>query len=95
MEDGPKLLQEATARTVQSWEFYKHEPTSFEVVFRYKIVDDPHPNPYGPTVLLRLPLEVEVSTTTLDISDPAAEIGHDRPQSLLHESGHADPPKPQ
>jgi hypothetical protein len=82
VEDGPKLLQDATEKTVQSWEFYKHEPTSFEVIFRYKIVDDPHPNLYGPTVLLRLPLEVEVSTTALVIGDPAAEVGHDQPKSL-------------
>lgn len=95
VEDGPKLLQEATERTVQSWGFFKHEPTSFEVTFNYKLADDIHLNPNGPTVVLRLPTDVEVATTALVISDPPAEIGSAKPISLLHESGHADPPKAQ
>ena len=64
-------------KTVQSWEFFKHEPTSFEVTFNYKLADDIHPNLNGPTVVLRLPTEVEIATTTLVISDPPAEIGSD------------------
>jgi hypothetical protein len=95
VEDGPKLLQEATEKTVQSWEFFKHEPTSFEVTFNYKLADDIHPNLNGPTVVLRLPTEVEIATTTLVISDPPAEIGHAKPISLVHESGHVTPPKEQ
>jgi hypothetical protein len=74
VEDGPKLLVDATEKNIQSWELSKHEPTSFVVTFVYKLKDDSKSNPNGPTIVLRMPTEVEVSATPLVIRDPSPDI---------------------
>ena len=57
---GPPMLLESARSTVQSWNFEKHTPTSFEVTFEYKLI-----NVYGCKevdrgVSLDLPAHVEV-----------------------------------
>jgi hypothetical protein len=99
-EDGPKLLRAGAEENAKTWEFASHNPTSFTVKYQYKLTNDPHSNPYGPTITLRLPTDVEVLAVPLVISDPApdplpkSEIQKSDPVTLAHESGHvADPPK--
>lgn len=60
-ESGPKILAAAAEDSARSWQFATHEPTSFVVTFTYKRVDSLKSGPENPTVVLRLPTEVEVS----------------------------------
>ncbi len=71
-EDGHRLLALAAEENAGTWQFAEHEPTSFTVTYRYRIDVDGDPN--NPTVTLRFPTEVEVSTAPLVISDPPGEI---------------------
>ncbi len=72
-EDGHKMLAAAAESNAKTWEFATHEPTTFTVTYQYKIVAEPKENPYGPTVILRLPTQVEVMTTPILMSDPAPD----------------------
>jgi TonB-like protein len=62
VEDGHKLLASAAEENVRTWQFQVHEPTTFTVTYRYKLVTNWKGDPYNPAVVLRLPTEVEVST---------------------------------
>jgi hypothetical protein len=62
VEDGHKLLSAPADENVRTWRFSLHEPTTFTVTYRYKLVENWKGDPYNPTVVLRLPAEVEVST---------------------------------
>jgi TonB family protein len=91
VEDGHKMLAAAAETNVRTWEFSNHDPTTFTVTYQYKLVDDLKENPYGPTVILRLPKEVEVLAMPVIISDPPAELTPAKPTkkksdtTLLHE----------
>jgi hypothetical protein len=71
-EDGNRLLAAASEENARTWQFSKHEPTSFTVTYRYRL--DANADPNNPTVTLRFPTEVDVSIAPLLLSDPPAEI---------------------
>ena len=76
VEDGHGLLAEAAEKNVQTWEFQIHEPTSFIVTYRYKLVPGLKGDPENPEVILRLPTEVEVRIMPKPpILDPAPDRG--------------------
>ena len=54
------LLARAAQENLRSWEFAVHEAASFTVTYRYMIVDDIDARQENPTVVLKLPTEVEV-----------------------------------
>jgi len=62
VEDGPKLLATAADENARTWQFATHEPATFTVTYRYRLNAKLKGNPNNPTVVLRLPTEVEVST---------------------------------
>jgi hypothetical protein len=64
-QDGHKLLASAAETNARTWEFATHEPTSFTVTYHYKLDARLQGNPNNPTVVLRLPTEVDVSTEPL------------------------------
>jgi hypothetical protein len=72
IESGQPMLAAAAKENVNTWEFEKHDPTSFEATFRYKILP-PACELSNPTVLLRLPSEVEVTATGWQTCDPATQ----------------------
>jgi len=80
VEDGHKLLATAAEANARTWEFATHEPTSFTVTYYYKLDAKLRGRPNNPTVILRLPTEVEIITVplVLDSADASA-----------HEGGHA------
>lgn len=73
VEDGHKLLAAAAEENARTWQFSTHEPITFTVTYHYKLVAKLKGNPNNPTVTLRLPTEVEVSTMPLVISDPSPD----------------------
>jgi hypothetical protein len=62
VEDGHKLLAPLAEENARTWQFSLHEPTTFAVTYTYKLVDDWKGDSNNPTVVLKLPTEVEVST---------------------------------
>lgn len=72
-EDGHEMLAAAAESNAKTWEFTTHKPTTFTVTYQYKLVAESKENPYGPTVILRLPTEVQVITTPILLSDPAPD----------------------
>jgi hypothetical protein len=71
-EDGARLLAGAAEENARTWQFSKHDPTSFTVTYQYRL--DANADPNNPTVMLRFPTEVQVLAAPLVISDPPAEI---------------------
>jgi len=65
VENGHPTLARAAAENAQTWRFATHEPTAFTVIYHYKIVAGLKGHSNNPTVVLRLPTEVEVSTTPM------------------------------
>jgi Gram-negative bacterial TonB protein C-terminal len=82
IESGQPMLAAAAKENVKSWEFEKHDPTSFEATFRYKILP-PACELSNPTVLLRLPSEVEVTATGWQTCDPATQAKPKEPQETV------------
>lgn len=72
VKDGHRLLSVAAEENVRTWQFSKHDPTSFTVTYRYRI--DPAADPNNPTVKIRFPIEVEVSMAPLVLSDPPSDV---------------------
>ncbi len=71
-EDGPPLLATAAVENARTWRFNKHGPTSFIVTYRYRF--DSAADPNDPTVTLRFPTEVDVSSSPLVLIDPGGKI---------------------
>lgn len=61
VEDGHKLLAAAAEQNARTWQFATHEPTTFTLTYKYKLLTEWTGDPESPTVVLRLPTEVEVS----------------------------------
>jgi Gram-negative bacterial TonB protein C-terminal len=80
--EGQPVLALAAKENVKTWRLKWHARTTFEATFRYKLLPEFVCEADNPTVLLRLPLEVEVSTKGLKTCDPSVEIRskkHDHP----------------
>ena len=74
VEDGHKLLADAALMNVRTWRFVPHEPTSFNVTFRYRLVTN-LPEQNNPKVVLQLPQNVEVDILRWPrTGDPPAQI---------------------
>jgi hypothetical protein len=72
--EGQTTLARAARENVKTWRLKWHVRTTFEATFRYTLLPDLVCEADNPTVLLRLPLEVEVSAKSVKTCDPAAEI---------------------
>ena len=70
-EDGSRVLAAAAEENARTWQFSKHEPTSFTVTYRYRL--DAKADPNNSTVTLRFPTEVDVSIAPLVLSDPSPD----------------------
>ncbi len=76
---GQPMLARAATENVEAWEFEQHQPTIFETVFRYRLLPSKCDaackctSVEDPTVLLRLPAEVEITAAQVWICHPLAE----------------------
>jgi len=69
VEDGHKLLAAAAEENARTWEFATHEPTTFTVTYHYILDAKLKGNPNNPTVVLRFPTEVEISSLPISQLD--------------------------
>ena len=76
-ESGPAMLVAAAKENILTWRFYAHKPMTFVTMFEY-VIEEPAKCDFGNSVaVLKLPLDVRVSTNGLKTCDPAAQIkGH-------------------
>jgi hypothetical protein len=72
--EGQPILARAAKENVKTWRLRWHVRITFEATFRYKLLPDMVCEADNSTVLLRLPLEVEVSAKGVKTCDPAVEI---------------------
>ncbi len=79
VESGQPMLAEAAQENVKTWRFEQHTPTTFEVTFHYSLLPskcDAECNcdsAEKPSVLLRLPTDVEVNAKELMVCDSASK----------------------
>ena len=79
IESGQPMLAQAAKRNVETWRFEQHRPTSFDATFRYKLLPSrcdtecDCDSAEKPSVILRLPAEVEVSATEILICSSAVK----------------------
>lgn len=72
--EGQVMLARAAKENVKTWRLKWHARTTFEATFRYTLLPDLVCEADNPTVLLRLPLEVEVTAKGVKTCDPATDI---------------------
>jgi hypothetical protein len=73
-ESGPAMLVKFAEENIRTWEFTDHKPTTFVTTFEY-VIEEPAECYFSNSVaVLKLPLEVRISTKGLKTCDPAAEI---------------------
>lgn len=71
---GPAMLVKFAKENIRTWEFAEHKPTTFVTTFEY-VLEEPAECGFSNSVaVLKLPLEVRISTKGLETCDPAAEI---------------------
>lgn len=80
-DSGPKMLAAAAESNIKTWEFATHAPTTLAVTYRYKLVPESRAKSHTSTVILRLPIEVEVIATPIPVTDPAPDTKADAPKS--------------
>ena len=74
--DGPKVLAVPAQDNVQTWHFSPHDPTTFTVIYNFKLLAGGKGNTATPSVVLKLPAEVEVSDRpreTIDLAPDRSE----------------------
>lgn len=75
-ESGPKLLIEAAEQNAMQLEFRIHEPTSYTMIYRFRLDDEGDPN--NSIVILKLPSEVIISIRRFS----TVCVGADAPQPI-------------
>ena len=74
VEGGPPMLVAAAKDSVLSWEFLKHDPTTFLTIFTY-VIEGPDQCMFSNgTSVLNLPLDIRISTKGLKTCDPEAAV---------------------
>ena len=68
-EGGPKLLVTAAEENARTWQFSTHEATTLTVTYHYKLDAKLKDNPNNSTVVLRLPTDVDISTSPMSPLD--------------------------
>ncbi|HUK42796.1 MAG TPA: energy transducer TonB, partial [Candidatus Acidoferrales bacterium] len=78
VQSGQPMLAQAAQENVKTWQFEPHSPTTFDVTFRYNLLPSKCDaecscdSAEKPSVLLQLPIEVEVNAKELTVCDPAS-----------------------
>jgi hypothetical protein len=73
-ESGPPMLVKAAKENILTWEFDEHKPMTFVTTFEYVIEEPAECGFSNGASVLKLPLEVRISTKGLKTCDPAVEI---------------------
>jgi outer membrane biosynthesis protein TonB len=78
VESGPHMLGQAAEENIRTWQFEEHKPTTFIVTFEYRIEEPAGCSIDNGTVVLHLPLDVQISAKGVHTCDPASEAPHSK-----------------
>jgi hypothetical protein len=95
VKSGPRLLEGCTVTNLKTWRFADNVNGTFPVTYTYAISGDETDNPTNPRVEMLPSLDVNITARPVK---PTVQYGVQSvptTDTLAHESGHADPPKPQ
>jgi Gram-negative bacterial TonB protein C-terminal len=76
VESGPQMLAQAAKENAETWQFEQHNPTTFDATFHYQLLPSTCDSKCncgskeGGSVLLRLPMFVEVKAEEVLTCDP-------------------------
>ena len=77
-ESGPPMLAQAAEENIRTWQFEEHKPTRFLAIFEYRIEEPGVCAIENSTVVLHMPLDIQISAKGVNICDPASEVPHGR-----------------
>ena len=92
---GQRFLETPTVENLKTWRFSVDVNGEFSVTYTYAISGDETDNPTNPRVEMLPSLDVNITARPVK---PTAQYGVQSvpaTDTLAHESGHVDPPKPQ
>jgi len=75
-EGGPPMLAQAAEENIETWKFEPHKPSTFLVTFEYRIEEPPGCIIDNGTVVLHLPVDVQISARAVQTCDPASDLPH-------------------
>jgi outer membrane biosynthesis protein TonB len=93
IQSGQPMLARAAQENVKTWQFEEHSPITFDATFRYKLLPSKCDSQCNcgsvekPSVLMRLPTEVEVNAEELVTCGSCAQVWASKAEDLcvLHE----------
>jgi hypothetical protein len=95
VKSGPRLLEGCTVSNLQTWRFTSDVNGTFPVTFTYAISGDETDNPTNPRVEMLPSLDVNITARPVKPTVNYGAQSVPATDTLAHESGHVDPPKPQ
>jgi Gram-negative bacterial TonB protein C-terminal len=76
--EGQPILARAARENIKTWRLKWHPRAKFEVAFHYELLPDFTCEPDSGTVVLHLPLEVEVRVKGIQTCDPGVEVRREK-----------------
>ena len=79
VENGPPMLARAAQENIRTWQFQRHNPTTFLVTFDYRIEEPAGCSVNNSTAVLRMPSDVQISAKGVHTCDPASKVASPSP----------------
>jgi hypothetical protein len=95
VKSGPRLLAGGTVANLQTWRFASDVNGTFPVTYSYAISGDETEKPTNPRVEILPSMDVNITARPVKPTVNYGEQSGPATDTLAHESGHVDPPKPQ
>ena len=92
---GQRFLETPTAENLKTWRFAADVNREFAVTYTYAIAGDETDSVTNPTVEMLPSLDVNITARPVKSTVQYGAQSVPATDTLLHESGHADPPKQQ
>jgi len=74
VKSGPAMLVQAAKENIATWHFKPGQPTTFEAIFQYRIVEPASCSYENGAVSLKLPTFAEITVNELQSCDPSSAI---------------------
>jgi len=95
VKSGARMLVGGTVANLQTWRFASDVDGKFTVTYTYAIAGGETDSPVNPTVEMLPSLDVNITARPVKPVVMYSAQGVPATDTLAHESGHVDPPKPQ
>ncbi|MGA2898543.1 MAG: hypothetical protein ABSE27_13240 [Acidobacteriaceae bacterium] len=95
VKSGARMLVGGTVANLQTWRFASDVSGKFTVTYTYAISGEATDSPMNPTVEMLPSLDVNITARPIKPIVMYGAQSVPATDTLLHESGHVDPPKPQ